>query len=188
MGGVLTSVVVNTVGLDQSYGDGPARRVVVLLQLRLPQDGIPVLAEALLGPVASREFSGAILLAEHCHAVQAIVADVVAGDVGQAGRHHPHTAALIRCNSERRWSLMLPTGEAAPGISPGGEAERHWPGRLGHWLVNGLEHVTLGLGCCRLLLHTRGSNGQVHLTTAVPPWGVRVLWELPRPRFQMGNT
>lgn len=130
-GGVLTSVVVNTVGLDQSYGDGPAQRVVILLQLCLPQDGIPVLAEVLLGPVAAWEFSGAILLAEHCHSVQAIVADMVAGDVGQAGRHHPHPTALISCNSEKSWSLTLPTGKAEPSIS-GGEAKRHWPGKLGH--------------------------------------------------------
>lgn len=131
-GGVLTSVVVNTVGLDQSYSDGPAQRVVVLLQLCLPQDGIPVLAEVLLAPVASREFSGAILLAEHCHSIQAIVADMVAGDVGQAGSHHPHTTALISCNSERSWSLMLPTGKAVPSISSGRKAKRHWPGKLGH--------------------------------------------------------
>ena len=130
-GGVLTSVVVNTVGLDQSYGDGPAQRVVILLQLCLPQDGIPVLTEVLLGPVAAWEFSGAILLAEHCHSVQAIVADMVAGDVGQAGRHHPHPTALICCNSERSWSLTLPTGRAEPSIS-GGEAKRHWPGKLVH--------------------------------------------------------
>lgn len=82
---MLTSIVVNTVGLHKSYGDGPAQGVVVLLQLCLPEDGIPVLAEVLLGSMASRELTRAILLAKHCHSIQAIVADMVAGDMGQAG-------------------------------------------------------------------------------------------------------
>lgn len=104
-GETLTSIVIHTVGLNQSYRDGPPQRVVILLRLRLPEDGIAVLAEVLLGPVASRELPRAILLAEHCQSVQAIVADVVAGDVGQAGRHHPHATALIRWDRERSPSL-----------------------------------------------------------------------------------
>ena len=108
--GTLTSVVIDTVGLNERDGDGLAQRVVVLLQLCLPQDGVPILAEVLLGPVASRELPGAILLAKHRHPVQAIVADVVAGDVGQAGRHHPHAAALIGWDSERSWSPTLSKG------------------------------------------------------------------------------
>lgn len=67
--GTLTSVVINTVRLNKSYGDGPAQLVVILLQLCLPENGVPVLAEVLLGPVASRELSRAILLAKHCHSV-----------------------------------------------------------------------------------------------------------------------
>ena len=104
-GETLTSIVIHTVGLNQSYCDGPPQRVVILLRLRLPEDGIAILAEVLLGPVASRELPRAILLAEHCQSVQAIVADVVAGDVGQAGRHHPHATALIRWDRERSPSL-----------------------------------------------------------------------------------
>lgn len=77
--------MVDTVGLHKRHGDGPAQRVVVLLQLCLPEDGVAVLAEVLLGPMAPRELAGAILLAKHCHSIQAIVADVVAGDMGQAG-------------------------------------------------------------------------------------------------------
>lgn len=106
----LTSIVINTVRLNKSCGDGPAQWVIVLLQLRLPKDGVPVLAEVLLGPVSSRELTGALLLTEHCHPVQAIVADVVAGDVGQAGRHHPHTTALVSWDGERGWSRTLSSG------------------------------------------------------------------------------
>lgn len=78
----LTSIVINTVGLHKSYGDGPAQWVVLFLQLCLPENGVPILTEVLLGPVASRELTGAILLAEHCHSIQAIVAHMVAGDMG----------------------------------------------------------------------------------------------------------
>lgn len=106
----LTAVVINAVGLHQRYGDGLAQRVVVLLQLGLPEDGIPIVAEVLLGPMASGELPGALLLAEHRHSVQAIVADVVAGDVGQAGRHHPHTTALISWDSESSRSPTLSKG------------------------------------------------------------------------------
>ena len=105
--------MINSVRLDQSCGDGPAQQVVILLQLRLPEGGVPVLAEVLLGPVASRGLPGAILLAEHCHSIQAIVADVVAGDMGQAGRHHPHTTALISWDSERSWSLRPSDGRGS---------------------------------------------------------------------------
>lgn len=82
--GTLTSIVINTVRLYESYGDRPAQRVILLLQLCLPQDGVPILAEVFLGPVTSGELTGAVLLAEDCHSIQAIVAHVVAGDMGQA--------------------------------------------------------------------------------------------------------
>lgn len=123
----LTSVVINTVGLHKRDGDGLAQRVLVLLQLGLPEDGIPILAEVLLGPMATRELPGALLLAKHRHSVQAIVADVVAGDVGQAGRHHPHTTALISWDSESSWS---PTEQrvTASSVSHEGKQKRHWPG------------------------------------------------------------
>lgn len=84
-GGTLTSVVINTVRLHKGCGDGPPQRVILLLQLCLPQDGVPVLAEVLLGPMASRELAGAILLAKNCHSIQAIIAHMVAGDMRQAG-------------------------------------------------------------------------------------------------------
>lgn len=99
LSGALTSVMINTVGLHKSHSDGLAQWVIILLQLRLPEDGVSVLIEVLLGSVASRELSGAILLAKHLHPIQTIVADVVAGDVRQAGRHHPHATALVSWGS-----------------------------------------------------------------------------------------
>lgn len=97
--GTLTSIVVNTVGLHKRYGDGPAQWVILFLQLCLPEDSISVLTEVLLGPVASREF--AILLAEHCHSIKAIVAHMVAGDMGQARGHHPHATSFVSWDSDK---------------------------------------------------------------------------------------
>lgn len=97
--GTLTSIVIYTVGLHKRYGDGPAQWVIILLQLCLPEDGIPILTEVLLGPMASREL--AIFLAEHCHSIQAIVAHMVAGDMGQARGHHPHATSFVSWDSEK---------------------------------------------------------------------------------------
>lgn len=97
--GTLTSIVINTVGLHESYSDGPAQWVVLLLQLCLPEDGVSVLTEVLLGPMASREL--AIFLAEYCHSIQAIVAHMIAGDMGQARGHHPHATPFVSWDSEK---------------------------------------------------------------------------------------
>lgn len=99
--GTLTSIVIDTVRLHESYGDRPAQWVIFLLQVCLPEDGISILTEVLLGPVASRELTRAIFLTEHCHSIQAIVAHMVAGDMGQAGGHHPHTTAFVSWDSEK---------------------------------------------------------------------------------------
>lgn len=122
--GPLTSIVINTVRLHESYGDGPPQWVILLLQLRLPEDGIPILTEVLLGPMASRELTRALFLAEHCHSIQAIVAHMVAGDMGQAGGHHPHTTAFVSWDSEKSLSLTPKIGEAAPSVTPKGEVKR----------------------------------------------------------------
>lgn len=79
----------HTVGLDQSYSDGPRSGVVVLLQLCLPQDGIPVLAEVLLAPWPPGNSPEPSFWLNTAAPIQAIVADMVAGGVGQAGSHHP---------------------------------------------------------------------------------------------------
>lgn len=114
--GTLTSIVINTVGLHESYGDGPAQWVILLFQLRLPEDGVPVLTEVLLGPVAPREL--AVFLAEHCHPIQAVVAHVVAGDMGQAGGHHPHATSFVSWDSEKESVTDPRIGEAAPSVTP----------------------------------------------------------------------
>lgn len=101
--GALTPIVVDAIGLHKSHGDRSAQRVIILLQLCLPEDSIPILAEILLGPVASWKLTRTILLAEHSHSIQAVVADMVAGDMGQAGGHHPNPTALVGCDKEENY-------------------------------------------------------------------------------------
>lgn len=101
--GALTPIVVDAIGLHKSHGDRSAQWVIILLQLCLPEDSIPILAEILLGPMASWKLTRTILLAEHGHSIQAVVADMVAGDMRQAGGHHPNPAALVGCDREENY-------------------------------------------------------------------------------------
>lgn len=131
----LTSVVIDAVGLHQRHGDGLAQRVLVLLQLRLPEGGIPVLAEVLLGP---GELPGALLLAEHRHAVQAVVADVVAGDVGQAGRHHPHATALVSWDRKAAGHRHRAQGDRLQRLPQRGNKKGTGPGQR-PWFAKGRD-------------------------------------------------
>jgi hypothetical protein len=51
---------------------------------------------------------------------------MVASDVGQTGRHHPHTTALVSWDSERSWSLAPDNEEDSTQCHSERGSKRHW--------------------------------------------------------------
>jgi len=117
-----TSVEAHAVALHQRHADGTAGRVafVLAVQIALPCEQLPLLIQVLLplpsfslcvpslsaarlaansllsGPVP---FPGLrvvwVFPAEHRQSIHIVVGDVVPQELREAGRHHPHAAALV---------------------------------------------------------------------------------------------
>lgn len=114
-----TSVVAHAVALHQRHADGAAGGVALLLavQIALPREQLPLFVQVLLPlslvsllpprlPAARLSFLARpvpvpglrvlrVFPAEHRQAVHTVVGDVVAQELGEARRHHPHAAAFV---------------------------------------------------------------------------------------------
>lgn len=100
----LTPIVVDVIGLHKSNTDGPTgwKAFILTLQVILPVGGFTLIVEVLIAPLVGQVVIAIILTAKHRNPIDAVVSNLVIGDVGKAGGHDPNTTSLVTYGERRK--------------------------------------------------------------------------------------